>query len=154
MSKWFRKVSNDIRELPACITYFENEMADARRCLGLKGMSLEKQAADLAGIVEQRYGQLQELEAILEFLNIELKKTKSRRFKHYFEGYQKALSSRDASAYADGDKQVVDAHMLVNEFALLRNTFLGITKGFEVKNWMIGHVIRLRVAGLDDAQIM
>lgn len=153
MSQWYRRVSNDIRELPACITYFEKEMEAARKMLGLKGLSLEKHAANLPGIVEHRFGQLQEIEAILEFLNIELKKTKSRRFKHYFEGYNKALSSRDASAYAEGDKEVVDVTMLVNEFALLRNTFLGITKGFETKNWMIGHVIRLRVAGLDDAQV-
>jgi hypothetical protein len=35
----------------------------------------------------------------------------------------------------------------------LRNKYLGISKGLEVKNFMIGHVIRLRVAGLDDASI-
>ena len=48
---------------------------------------------------------------------------------------------------------IVDSTLLVNEVALLRNKFLGISKGFEAKNFMTGHIIKLRVAGLDDASI-
>ena len=153
MSTWYRKVQSDLTQLPSCIIFFEKELDDARNHLGLKGKSLERHAADLAGIVEHRFGQLQEIEAILEFLNLNLKKVKSAKFKYYLEGYAKALTSRDCEKYAEGHPDVVSAALLVNEFAMVRNKYLALSKGFETKNWMIGHIVRLRVAGLDDAKV-
>jgi hypothetical protein len=47
----------------------------------------------------------------------------------------------------------VDTTLLINEVALLRNKYLSISKAFEAKNFMTGHIIKLRVAGLDDASI-
>ena len=47
----------------------------------------------------------------------------------------------------------INMSLLVNEFALLRNKFLGISKGLDTKNWMIGHITRLRCAGLDDVTV-
>ena len=76
-------------------------------------------------IVEYRFNQLQELEAILEFLNIEQRRKKTKYYKKYLEGYNKALSSRDAEKYADGEDDVVDQQHIVNEFALIRNKFIG-----------------------------
>jgi hypothetical protein len=96
---------------------------------------------------------LQEIEAVLEYLNIRLKQERSAEFKKYLEAYQKTLSSRDAEKYVDGVAGIVDSTLLVNEVALLRNKFLGISKGFEAKNFMTGHIIKLRVAGLDDASM-
>lgn len=121
--------------------------------LSLKGKSLERHAGELPGLVEQRFGQLQEIEAVLEYLNIKLKQERSAEFKKFLEAYSKLLSSRDAEKYVDGVQAVVDSTMLVNEVALLRNKFLGISKGFEAKNFMTGHIIKLRVAGLDDASL-
>jgi len=153
MSNWYYKVTADLSNVPAFIVYFEGELETARKELSLKGKSLEKHAAELPGLVEQRFAQLQEIEAVLEYLNIDLRKKRSAEFKKFLEAYNKALSSRDAEKYVDGVQQIVDSTLLVNEIALLRNKFLGIIKGFEAKNFMTGHIIKLRVAGLDDASI-
>jgi hypothetical protein len=153
MSKWFYKVTNDLSNIPDFIEYFEYELITARKELSLKGMSLEKHAAELPGIVEQRYSQLQEIEAVLEFLNIQLRKERSNEFKKFLEAYNKTLSSRDAEKYIDGVQSIIDTTMLVNEVALLRNRYLGITKGMEAKNFMLGHISKLKVAGMDDASV-
>ena len=84
----------------------------------------------LPGFVELRFGQLQEIEAILEHLNIQLRKKRSEYLRKYLESYNKALSSRDAEKYADGEAEVVAISELINQVALLRNKFQGITKGF------------------------
>ena len=42
---------------------------------------------------------------------------------------------------------------LVNEVALMRNQYLGIMKALESKNFMLGHITRLRVAGMEDITI-
>lgn len=153
MSNWYYKVSQDLANVPAFIDYFEKELEEARKELSLKGKTLEKHAAELPGLVEYRFAQLQEIEAVLEYLNVKLRQERSAQFKKFLEAYNKTLSSRDAEKYVDGVKEIVELTLLNNEVALLRNKFLGISKGFEAKNFMTGHIIKLRVAGLDDAAI-
>jgi hypothetical protein len=96
---------------------------------------------------------LQEIEAVLNFLNLQLKKIRKRHFQKYLENYARALTSRDAEKYADGEQEVVDFETIINEVALLRNKWLGIIKGLESKNFMMGHVVRLRTAGMEDITI-
>jgi hypothetical protein len=150
---WYHRVTNNFGLIPDFIDYFEGELATARLELSLKGRSLEKHAGELPGIVEQRYAQLQEIEAVLEFMNIQLRKDRSAEFKKFLEAYNKTLSSRDAEKYVDGVASIVDSTVLINEVALLRNKYLGIHKGMEQKSFMLGHIGRLRIAGLDDATL-
>ena len=153
MSHWYYKVTNDFSLIPDFIDFYEAELTQARLELSLKGRSLEKHAAELPGLVEQRFSQLQEIEAVLEFMNIQLRKDRSVEFKKFLEAYNKVLSSRDAEKYIDGVQTIVDSTILINEVALLRNKFLSITKGMEAKNFMLGHISKLRIAGLDDAAL-
>jgi hypothetical protein len=153
MSVWYYKVTGNLGLIPDFIDYYEKELEQARFELSLKGKTLEKHAAELPGLVEQRYAQLQEIEAVLEFLNIQLRKDRSAEFKKFLEAYNKTLSSRDAEKYVDGVANIVDSSVLINEIALLRNKYLGITKGMEQKSFMLGHIRNLRTAGLDDATL-
>ena len=149
---WYSNVTRDIGQIPAAIQYYENELATARQEVKLKG-NIEKAAAAMPGLVEQRFNQLQEIEAILEFLNIELRKLRSSFFKKYLENYQRALSSRDVEKYVDGEADVCDYEKIVNEFALMRNKWLGVLKALDQKQWQITNVVKLRVAGMEDASI-
>jgi hypothetical protein len=149
---WYNEVSKDIGKIPDAVLFFENELEDARQEVRLFG-NLEKAAASMPGTVEHRFGQLQEIEAILEYLNIELRRLKSSFFRKYLEGYARALSSRDVEKYVDGESDVVDMEKIINEFALLRNKWLGITKGLDQKQWQITNITKLRVAGMEDARI-
>ena len=152
MINWYSRVSADISNVPDCIVWYEDQLENAKMECGLKG-NLEKNASALPGIVEKRFGQLQEIEAILEYLNIELRRTRTKFFKKYLENYQRALSSRDVERYVDGEADVVDMEKIINEFALLRNKWLGILKGLDQKQWQITNITKLRVAGLEDASI-
>jgi hypothetical protein len=153
MSNWYYKITQSLENIPGFIEYFENELKEAREELSLKGKTIEKHAAELPGIVEQRFAQLQEIEAVLEYLNIELRRIRSQEYKRFLESYNKVMSSNDASRYVDGVREVVDQTLLVNEVALLRNKYLGISKGLETKNFMTSNIVRLRAAGIDDATI-
>ena len=42
---------------------------------------------------------------------------------------------------------------MINEFALLRNKFLGLLKAIDAKQFQINNIVKLRVAGLDDAEL-
>ena len=149
---WYTKIAKDISNIPDAVDHFETELQEAKREVKIFG-NLEKSAADLPGVVEQRFGQLQEIEAILEYLNIELRRLKSSHFRKYLEAYQRALSSRDCEKFVEGEADVVDFEKIINEFALLRNKWLGITKGLDQKQWQITNIVKLRIAGMEDASI-
>lgn len=153
MVNWYRKVTNDLKLISEFISYYENEYDKAKIDLSIKGKTVERNEAELPGIVEQRFTQLQEIEAVLEFLNVQYREKRSAIFKKFLESYPKALTSRDAEKYVDGDREVVDMALLVNEVALLRNKYLSIHKGLEQKGWMLGHITKLKCAGLDDATV-
>lgn len=149
---WYSKVSKDIAHLPDCINYYYTQLEEARKEVKVYG-NIEKASAALPGIVEQRFNQLQEIEAILEYLNIESRRLRSKVFKKYLENYQRALSSRDVEKYVDGESDVVDMDKIINEFALLRNHWLGIIKAIDIKQWQLSNIIKLRTAGMEDVNI-
>lgn len=152
MTNWYYTVTNDVTQLPACISYYETELAAARYELKIKG-NIESIAKSLPGIFEHRFSQLQVIEAILEYFNIDLRKLRSEKFKKFIEHYNKTLSSRDADRYVDGDAEVVNLQRLINEVALLRNHWLAIVKGLDGLNWQLSNITKLRCAGFEDAQL-
>lgn len=149
---WYTEISKDISKIPDAVVYFESELVTARQEVRLAG-NLEKASASMPGTVEHRFSQLQEIEAILEYLNIELRRLKSYHFRKYLENYARALSSRDVEKYVEGEADVVDYEKIINEFALLRNKWLGITKALDQKQWQITNIVKLRVAGMEDASV-
>lgn len=149
---WYSEISKNIGKIPDAVAFFESELETARQEVRLTG-NIERAAAGMPGIVEQRFSQLQEIEAILEYLNIELRRLKSSYFKKYLENYARALSSRDVEKYVEGEADVVDMEKIINEFALLRNKWLGITKALDQKQWQITNIVKLRVAGMEDAKL-
>jgi hypothetical protein len=42
---------------------------------------------------------------------------------------------------------------IINEFALLRNSWLGIIKGLDIKQWQVSNIIKLRTAGMEDVTL-
>ena len=149
---WYNRVVADLGEIPSFINYYENELVEAKYDCGVKG-NLERNVASLPGITEHRFNQLQEIEAVLNYLNIQLRKIRRKHFQKYLEAYQRALTSRDAEKYVDGEDEVIDFETIINEVALVRNKWLGLMKGLESKNFMLGHVARLRTAGMEDVTL-
>lgn len=149
---WYSRITQDLSVIPDFITHYETELLLAKNDVRVFG-NVEKNIASLPGITENRFNQLQEIEAVLNFLNIQLRKIKRAYFKKYLENYNRQLTPRDAEKYADGEDEVIDFEVLINEVALLRNKWLGILKALESKNFMLGHITRLRTAGMEDVTI-
>lgn len=152
MSHWFNEIRSDLSKIVDAILYYENEIDSAKLDTSLKG-NLEKHSREMPGIVAHRFNQLQEVEAILEYLNIELRKSRTNHYKKFLESYQRALTGRDADKYVDGVDEVVDLQHLVNEFALVRNKFMGVIKALDAKQFQINNIVKLRAAGLEDISL-
>jgi hypothetical protein len=149
---WYTRITQDLSVIPDFISYYEAELLAAKQDVKVIG-NVEKNIANLPGVTEHRFNQLQEIEAVLNYLNIQLRKIRRKHFQKYLEAYNRVLSSRDAEKYVDGENEVVDFETIINEVALIRNRWLGVLKGLESKNFMVGHVVRLRAAGMEDISL-
>jgi hypothetical protein len=149
---WYNRVVANLSAIPDFIAHYERELDEAKRECRIGGY-VEVNLKELPGLTEHRFNQLQEIEAVLNYLNIQLRKIRRRHFQKYLEGYARALTARDAEKYVDGEEEVIDFETIINEVALLRNRFLGIMKGLDSKQWMAGHIVRLRTAGMEDVQV-
>ena len=149
---WYTRITSDLSVLPDFIAHYDAEINSAKQDVKIYG-NVEKNIAALPGVTEHRFNQLQEIEAVLNYLNIQLRKIRRKHFQNYLEKYNRALTSRDAEKYVDGEQEVIDFETLINEVALLRNRWLGILKGLEAKQWQMGHIVRLRTAGMEDITI-
>lgn len=156
METWYKRVKDDVTQLPEFLEYYQNEYEDAKKEVKLIGAgSLQNAAASLPHVMEHRFSQLQDIEAILKNLNIQYESMRSSVFQKWFENQKaaRALTARDAEKYVDSDPDVNYLAELINEVALTRNLFLSILKGLDAKSYQINNITKLRAAGLEDAKI-
>ena len=149
---WYTRITADLSVIPDFIIHYESELVQAKNDVKIYG-NVEKNIANLPGVTEHRFNQLQEIEAVLNYLNIQLRKIRRKHFQKYLEAYNRVLTSRDAEKYVDGEDEVIDFETIINEVALLRNRWLGVMKALESKNFMLGHLVRLRAAGMEDISL-
>jgi uncharacterized protein YbgA (DUF1722 family) len=149
---WYNRIVNDLAEIPSAVDYYNAELAGARDETKIIG-NLEKNSQELSGITSYRFGQLQEIEAILKHLNILYDKMRSEHYRRYLERYQRDLSDRSIEKYIDGEENIVGMLTLINEVSLIRNKYLALMKGLDIKAWQIGHIVKLRVVGMEDVNL-
>lgn len=149
---WYNRIVSNLGVIADFIAHYEHELSQAKNECRISGI-VEKNIKELPGITEHRFNQLQEIEAVLHYLNIQLRKIRRKHFQKYLESYARALTSRDAEKYVDGEDEVIDFETIINEVALLRNRWLGIMKGLETKQWQMGHIVKLRTAGMEDISV-
>lgn len=151
---WHDKVKADLSQVVNMIDFYSKELYQAKTELVIKGR-IETHSSQLPGIIENRFNQLQDIEAVLENLNIKYQRLRAKKFRQFFENANigRSLSSRDCDRYVDCDDEVGDLAELVNEVALIRNQFLGVIKGLENKSFQINNITKLRSCGIEDAEI-
>lgn len=154
MDFWNKRVADDLGELPPFLDHYEEEYKQAKKDLTLKG-KIEITSSTLPAILEHRFAQLQDIEAVLEHLNIRLRKLRSGVFKNWFENVKsaRALSAKECERYVDNDDNVVALEEIINKVAFVRNLYLGLLKGLDNKSYQLNNISKLRAAGLDDAAL-
>ena len=149
---WSNKIVDDMGQLPDAIDWFQKQLETSWVEAKIVG-GIERAAQELSGIMAYRFGQLQEVEAILKHLNIRYDKMRSDHYRRYLERYQRELTDRSIEKYIDGEDDVVTMATLINEVALVRNKYLALIKGLEQKSYNISNIIKLRIVGMEDAHI-
>lgn len=149
-TNWYKIIKEDATKVNEALEYYNNEYLEARGELNDKGKHLQQVQLELPSLFEIRYAQLQELEAIMEFFDIKVKGLRSNLYQKLMNNSQRALTSNDVKQYIDGDKNIMDIQLIINDIALVRNKFISITKALDIKNWQLSNVTKALCAGLND----
>lgn len=149
-TNWVKTIKDDATKVNEALEYYGNEYLEARKELNDKGKHLQQVQLELPSLFEIRYAQLQELEAIMEFFDIKVKGLRSNLYQKLMNNSQRALTSNDIKQYIDGDKNIMDLQLIINDIALVRNKFISITKALDIKNWQLSNITKALCAGLND----
>ena len=159
MARWYSKLyatgsANDADLMVAldAADFYEEKHKEARVEFNIEGR-VERMAAKIPGITEYWYGQLQDLESILDYLEQREKRALIRKQEDIMNHYQRVLTHTQARDYADASDEVKVIRDVRTRVAYVRNLFLGIMKGLECMHFQISNVTKLRCAGLEDAVI-
>jgi len=150
---WYTSVVKGSATIEEFIAYHEKVLPTYQREV-IIGKSITREESRLPGITEQVFRELQEVEAVLNYLNIQFKVLEKQYYHKYLEQYNKALSLKEAEKYINGEDEIVAFSVTINDVALVRNLYLAVMKGLDQKSYMLGHISRLKGAGLDDDQIL
>lgn len=143
----------DVNYIVESICYFQKELDDARTEIKIVG-NIQRNCSTIPGIVEYRFAQLQEIKSIIEYLKIILDKVKGTTFKKYNENYNKDLSSKDIDKYVLAESEVQDLAIIINDFSFLENRYIGILKGLDCKQFQLTNIVKLKIAGMDEFEII
>ena len=160
MKRWYPIVyhagpENDadlMKALDAADAY-DAEYELAKRDLNAWG-KLEHVAARLSGVNEQRFSELQDLNAIIEHLENREMRVRVDRTRHYLEHYQRTVSDRVAREYAEASDEVQLVRSVIQRVAYVHCLYQGIIKGLATQEFQVTNITKLRVAGLEDAEIV
>ena len=152
MVLWHRVIQQDDAQVLNAVVYFNSELELAKDELKITG-SIVGMLQQHPYIYENRYGQWQQLETIVEIMESKQKNIKSTLFKKYTSSGQRMLTSTDAMKYVEGDQQYVDYALLIAEIVYLKERFAGVVKALEQKYWSLSTIAKLRTAGIEDAAV-
>jgi hypothetical protein len=139
-------------QCPAHFDRWEKEVIGAEPIFELAGQKLEVIARAVPHHQFKYAGLAQEAKALMKLLETHLDKVEAKYAKNYAQG-AKALGQRETQQYIQGEREVVDLKQLIVQANLLQNQLEEIVEAIKQMGWMLGNVVKLRVAELQDTII-
>jgi hypothetical protein len=137
---WSQKIRSNPSLLSDAIAFYATEYVSAKEDVEISLRKLEREKMGSSHVFEYRLSQLQDLEAILKTLNINLMMLRKKLYKKFLEDTPKA----NIDFLVDIDDNVNALENSINEVALMRNLYLGILKGLHIKSSSVHMCIELR----------
>lgn len=137
-------------ELPAFFDKWHADVDGAKPIFEIEGERLEKLARDVPHHQVFYSQRAQEARALVKWLEVQKAQKESKFLKNY-NNAPRALGVKEQSIYIQGEKEVVELNQLIVEAQLCQNQLDEVVEGIKQLGWMIGNMVKLRVAELQDA---
>lgn len=115
--------------------------------------NLSEQAAELPAHIGYYDETYRGIYNIRKRLDSELRRKRGELFRYYMEKYPKQLSTRDVDQYINSDKDFYELEEHLFDVVFWEHRFEAVVNALNSKTWMIGHITKLYVGGLEDVII-
>lgn len=155
MTNWYTKITSDPDDYGSILQALEFFNAEYEEACGevsqLRGTLLQEVATKLPGIVGYRYGQQNELDDIIEFLEIRELALVGAKRRHFLEHYNRKLTDRMVEKFAESEPDVIAMKELRNHVAAVRNKYVALSKHLDHLHFQLSNIVKLRCQGIEDA---
>lgn len=149
---WIAEIKHDSDKVDDFVTDYKKKLNECQKDLTIDG-NLIQLCKDMPVIVDKVFSLFQDANTILKIIEIELDRARSHHFRTYMNGSNRTYSSRDIEKFIDGEPDVVDLAYKHAQVAQIADKFAGVSKAVAAKEFQLSNITRLKVAGLDDADI-
>ena len=143
MKRWYVKVCKDLDEVNNMIDYYQAEIETALEDFD-KRKSTYQESLNISSEYSHRLVQLQDVEAVLRYLENKEKEVTSSIYTNMLDNSKKRMGVKEVEKYVDTDASVIAIRQLVNSVTLLRGQVLSITKGIETKTFQLHNQTKLK----------
>lgn len=144
--------SSDLAPLTPAYAYYMEQYEDGvaeTDALTKRGEKVEDASLKLPGLSGHRFGQLQEIEQIMAFLENQEKRLLGVKRRLFREHYNRELTDSMVEKYSESDPEILDMAEIRNMFALVRNKFLALTRYHEKLHFQLTNITGLRKQGIE-----
>lgn len=159
MRRWYTRVFNEtdpIKQLAiiadACVAY-EAEYDEARAELDPPSGLLTRIESRLPGLAADNMSRIGDLNSMLKHLENMEAVAKKVETEKLMSTYQRALSETVAGKYADAHDSVQGIRAIRFRLGSISALYDGISRGLEYMHFQLTNITKLKVAGLDDAEL-
>lgn len=136
-------------ELVSFFSEYEKAISQAAPLFELEGERLEILIRNLPHH-QLKYDQLaQEAKQLVKWLENYKSRIEARLTKNYLNG-QRAFGARETNVLISGEKEMIEHNQLIVEASLYQQRLESIVESFKQMGWMLSHIVKLRVASLND----
>jgi len=146
------KINRDPKALVDYLEKAEEEYEKGKSRLRVSG-ELQKEASEHPAWLGRLDEVRAELKALRNYYRGKADRVRGTLYREYLEQYSRALAARDIEQYINSDKRWQKADDLAQEIELLYSKYESLVEAFRSKGWAISHIVKLRVAGLEDALV-
>lgn len=136
-------------QLPNIFAKYEKKVVSAEQLFKLEGMRLEVIARTLPYHQVEYEEAAHDMKQVMKWLENFKAKVESRLMKNYLQG-ARALGAREITIFINGEPEMVELNQLIIETNLLYSKLDSIVEGFKQMGWMVGAIVKLRVAELSE----
>lgn len=149
MNSVIAQVSKNPANIVKLLAEYDNLLDKSRAIFDLEGNRLEHLCRDHPKNVVFYRSRLAELKSLEDFFKLQADEIASVHWKKYNEKHSRALTQKDIQQYIAGEPDYVQQWELILEIAHMRKQYEAVVDALSDMSWMLGHVVKLRVADME-----
>jgi hypothetical protein len=139
--------------IPKQIAIYEQLIENAEPVFQLSGKNLEEACKEHAQNLMFYDVMLQECKTIEDSVRLRIETVEGELYKKYNEGTSMALKTTDIKQYIKGDPQYTAAYQVLLEIVHTKRRLEAIVEAIKSLGWTLSHVVKLRIAQLEDTTL-